>query len=480
MTRALTAGVLIAATALACAKNPATGRRQFNILSENQEISLGRGADTSIRQEMGVYADPAWQEYVSRIGREMAAKSHRPTLPWSFAVVDSPAVNAFALPGGFIYLTRGILPFLRDEAEMAGVLGHEIAHVTAKHGANAYSEQITLGVGLGVGRLLASPEQQGWFTAFELSFGLLFLKHGRDAEFEADRLGVGYAAGGGWDPIGMAGLLATLGRLSEASGSSRGVPNFLSTHPLPEDRVARVKTEAASVAAPAATRVNADEFTRRLDGLVFGDSREQGILRGRDFLHPILRFAVRFPAQWDVANGASQVVVRPEGNSTMALLLEIVDAGGRVPAQAGRARMAEAGLTEVSGENTTINGLQAFVGVFRGGTGSDRQTVRVAYIAHDGRLYQLAGLATDAAFTKADPFFRDTIGSFRPMSAAEADGVQPARIDFHTVRAGETWASIASGMSGGAVGPASLAIMNGADPASTPQPGTRIRVVVGG
>ncbi len=466
---------------MACATNPATGRRQFNVLSEAGEVAIGRQADGQIRQEMGVYDDPAWQAYVSRIGLVMARVSHRPSLPWSFTVVDASAVNAFALPGGFIYVTRGILPFLRDEAELANIIGHEIAHVTAKHGATAYSRQQVTGIGLGVGRLLAPADQQGWFTAAEVSLGLLFLKHGRDAELEADQLGVGYAAGGGWNPSGMAGLLSTLGRLSAAGGSSRGVPNFLSTHPLPADRVEKVEGAANAARTPRATTTNAAEFTRRLDGLVWGDSREQGIIRGREFLHPILRVALRFPDGWQISNGAQQVAARPPGeNAPMVMFLELVDSGGRSPAQVARARMAQAELTEVSGQTTTINGLQAFVGVFAGGTGNARQVARVAYVVHNNRMYQVAGVAREAAFAQADGLFRSAIDSFRGLSQAEADRVQPARVDLHTVRSGETWASIASSVSKGAASANALAIMNGTTAATPPAAGARIRVVVGG
>lgn len=467
------------ATAIACVTNPATGQRQFNLLSEGDEVALGKQSDAQIRQEMGVYADADLQAYVNRIGQAMAKTSHRPQLPWTFAVVDASAINAFALPGGYIYLTRGILPFLRDEAEMANVLGHEIAHVTALHGATAYSRQQGLGIGLGIGRILAPEDKQILFSAAEASLGLLFLKHGRDAELEADRLGVGYAANGGWNPSGMAGMLSTLGRLSEASGSSRGVPNFLSTHPLPEDRVAQVQSVADAARTANTTRVNADEFARQLDGLVFGDSREQGIVRGRDFLHPILRMALQFPQGWQISNGAQQVAAQPEGDQPMAVMMEIVDAGGRSPAQAGRARMAQAELSERAGESTTINGLPAFVGVFSGGTGNEAIVARVAFIEHAGRLYQVAGVAAENAFAQGDPAFRQVIASFRGLTAAEADRVQPARVDFYTVRSGDTWASLAKS-SGGAVSASALAIMNGAAPSSTPPVGSRVRVVIEG
>jgi predicted Zn-dependent protease len=479
MKRTLPLLLIVIATAIACVTNPATGQRQFNILSEGDEVALGKQSDAQIRQEMGVYADQALQDYVNRVGQAMAQKSHRPQLPWTFAVVDASAINAFALPGGYIYLTRGILPFLKDEAEMANVLGHEIAHVTAMHGATAYSRQQGIGLGLGIGRIFAPENRQGLFSMAEGAFGLLFLKNGRDAELEADRLGVGYAANGGWNPSGMAGMLNTLGRLSEASGSSRGVPNFLSTHPLPEDRVEKVQAAADAARTSTTTRVNADEFARRIDGLVFGDSREQGIIRGRDFLHPILRMALQFPQGWQISNGAQQVVAQPEGDQPMAVMMEIVDDGGRGPAQAGRARMAQAELTERAGESTTINGLPAFVGVWSGGTGQEAIVARVAFIAHAGRLYQVAGVAAENAFSQADPTFRQVIGSFRGMSAAEADRVQPARVDFQTVRSGDTWASLAKS-SGGAVTASALAIMNGADPSSTPKAGTRVRVVIEG
>src|SRR4026209_2117990 len=134
--------------ALACATNPATGKRQFNLMSEAQEISAGQEADAQVKKEMGIYNDPNLQEYVSSIGLKLAQLSERPNLPWHYSVVDVPAINAFALPGGYIYITRGILPFLNDEAELAGVLGHEIGHVTARHSAQQYTKATPAGLGV--------------------------------------------------------------------------------------------------------------------------------------------------------------------------------------------------------------------------------------------------------------------------------------------------------------------------------------------
>src|SRR5512141_1527373 len=232
----LTAGL---ALGFGCATNPATGKKEFNLMSEAQEIQMGREADAQVRQEMGIYKDAALQQYVNTIGQQLARVSDRPNLEWHFAVVDQPAVNAFALPGGFVYITRGILPFLQNEAQLAGVLGHEIGHVTARHSASQYSKATGASVGLALLGIFV-PEAQQLQGAAETALSLLFLKYGRDDELEADRLGAGYEAKGGWDPHALAGMLTTLGRLDQASGSRKGVPNWLSTHPTPADRVQKV------------------------------------------------------------------------------------------------------------------------------------------------------------------------------------------------------------------------------------------------
>ena len=149
----LPAALLLAAVASACATNPVTGSRELVFMSESQEAELGRQADAQIRSEMGVYDDAALQEYITAVGSSLAAASHRPDLPWQFAVIDSPVVNAFAVPGGYIYLTRGLLAYLNDESELAGVLGHEIGHVTARHSVQAYSRAAGAQMGLLLGQI---------------------------------------------------------------------------------------------------------------------------------------------------------------------------------------------------------------------------------------------------------------------------------------------------------------------------------------
>jgi predicted Zn-dependent protease len=461
--------------AIGCATNPATGRRQLILMSESQEVQIGRESDAEIRKEMGVYADENLQRYVSDLGRRLATRAHRPQLPWTFAVLDEAAVNAFALPGGFIYITRGILPFLRNEAELAGVIGHEIGHVDARHSAEAYSRQLGLGVGLAAAGVF-SPGTQPLQNVAGAGLGVFFLKYGRDAEVESDRLGVGYAAASGWDPRGVPGMLSTLGRLDAAAGSRRGIPNWALTHPPAADRVARVQE--AITAAPAATTTNPAAVERFLDGLVFGDSREKGIVRGADFLHPILRFAVTFPNGWDIINTNEQVLSRPGEEANAVLLLELATGEGSVQ-QVAAAQMGKAGLTLVEGARTSINGLEAFLGTYQGTTNNTAITLQAAHLRSGAQTYVVAGMAPTSSYQSVSGTFAAAIRSFRALSQAEADRIQSSRVDFYTARAGDTWESIAKA-GGAGVRAATLAIMNGREPNEQPRVGDRLRIVVGG
>ena len=395
-------------------------------------------------------------------------------------MVDQQAVNAFALPGGFIYLTRGILPFLRDEAEMASVLGHEVGHVDARHSASAYSKQVLAGGGLAISGILF-PETQPLQGLAGVGLGLMFLRHSREAELESDQLGVGYVAENGWDPAGMQGLLTTLQRLDQANGNTRGVPNWAMTHPLPADRVTQIQDEIAAARAGSKQLRNEEQFERHLDGLIYGDSREQGFVRGSDFLHPILRIGVRFPQGWEVMNSPQQVVARRDENTNAAMVLQLApNASGSVE-NAARRSMAEAGFQLVNGDSGRINGLDAFLGLYQGANqNTASMVVQAAHIRAGSNTYVLAGIAAENAFNSVRSTFQNTIETFRPLSAAEAERLQPDRVDFYTARSGDTWQSIANGVARGAIRPETLAIMNGSDPGTPPRAGARVRVVVRG
>ena len=461
----------------ACATNPVTGKRELSFLSEAQEIAIGKQTDAEVRREMGVYDNPDLQRYVSDIGHRLAELSHRPHLPWTFTVVDHQAINAFALPGGFIYITRGILPYLNDEAELAGVLGHEIAHVTARHAAQQYTRATGGQLGL-IALSIFVPATRPFGDLTSTALSIAFLKYGRDDENESDRVGMEYASRGGWDASGVPRFLNTLSRVDRLS--ERGVPNWLSTHPEPGARVTETQPLAAKLAGNSAGERNRDAFWEHIDGIVVGDNPKDGIVRGSSFLHPVLRFALQFPEGWEVMNTPTQVAAQEPGQKRYMLLQFVEQPRGRTPEEIAINSMQGAGFKRVDGGRTTINGLDAHVGLYQGSLqGLGAVVMRAAHIVNGRQVYMFGGFAPANEFGLVERMISESIQSFRPLSASEADDIRANRLDFYTVRAGDTWQSIAS-RGGGLVRASDLAIMNNSEINEQPRPGTRIKIVVAG
>jgi len=463
-------------------------------MSEEKEIALGQENDAQVRTEMGSYDDRALQEYVTSIGLKLAMNSERANLPWHFTVADVPAVNAFALPGGYIYITRGILPFLDDESQLAGVLGHEIGHVTARHAASQYSKSTLSQVGL-IATAILAPGGQAIAQAGGSGLGLLLLKNSRNDEAQADGLGVRYASRAGWDPAGIPRMLTTLGRIEEAS-DSKGVQNLLEPHPQPEDRVQRVQAAVRDAEAGAAKFItNRDGYLQRMKGLVWGDSPEQGIVRGSSFLHKGLRFAFEFPAGWSIQNGQTQVAAKEPGGQSMIVLEQIRRPLGRTLEDTAIITMQNAGFRQIDGGATTVNGLPAFLGTYVGVLQNvGRAQLRVLFVRNvasglspsnalgTGRteaVYLVAGIAPIDAYPSVSGAFTRSLESFRAMSPADAERLQPNRIDLYTARQGDTWQSIAERQSKGIIKATTLAIMNGHPVNDQPPPGERLKIVVG-
>ncbi len=470
----------LAAAVAGCATNPATGQRQFSLMSEAQEIQAGRENDAQIRGEMGVYSDRALEEYVAGVGMRLAAISERPSLAWHFTVVDSPAINAFALPGGYVYVTRGILAFLDDESQLAGVLGHEIGHVTARHSVQQYSKSTGAQVGLILGSIFA-PGGAQTAQLGAAGIGVLLLKNSRDDEAQADQLGVRYASRAGWDPAGVPRMLTTLARVEEAS-DTKGVPNWLATHPAPQDRVQRVQA-AVQQAEAGAQRFASDRdgYLARINGITYGDNPDLGVVRGHAFLHRRLRIACDFPDGWNIENGQTQVVAKEPGGRSLMILQTTRLAAGRTIEDVAVGSMQRAGFRAVDGSATTINGLSAFVGSYVGSfSDTGRVQIRAAHVIHEREVYLLAGIAPIDVYSTVEPSFAKSLRSFRALSAGEAESIRPNRIDLYTARQGDTWQSIAEREGKGVAKATTLAIMNGHPVNEPPRPGERLKIVVGG
>ncbi|HEX9565045.1 MAG TPA: M48 family metalloprotease [Gemmatimonadaceae bacterium] len=414
---------VIAVAASTCATNPVTGRRELSLISESQEIAMGQEAAQQTVQSIGVVPDSSLQRYVSSLGMAMARASERPNLPWSFTVIDDPMVNAFALPGGPIFITRGILTHMNSEAQLVSVLGHEIGHITAKHSVQQMSQAQLAQIGL-VTAMIVKPELAQFGDLASQGLGLLFLKFGRNDELQADDLGFRYMVNAGYAPSEMAEMFRTLGRLG--SGGEGRVPQWLSTHPDPGNRVQNTLDRISSHTSLAPNlKVDRDEFLQRTEELIFGINPRQGFFRQNEFLHPDLRFHFDFPQGWQTANQATQVAaVSPQQDAIVVLSL----AGTTSPDQALSQFLGQQGISNEGESSASVNGLPAAAAAFSAQTEQGVLTGRVVFVSLDGRTYRLLGYtpAQRAGAYRTD--FQRSLSSFRRLTDQAALNAQPVRV----------------------------------------------------
>ena len=397
-----------------CATNPVTGKKEISFISEESEIQMGQQYDPQVVAEFGIYEDQTLQNFLSQKGNEMAAISERPNLPWTFRLVDSEVVNAFAVPGGFVYFTRGIMAHFNNEAQFAGVLGHEIGHVTARHTVAQQSKQQLAQIGL-IGGMILSPEIASQGQSIMQGLQLLFLKFGRDAESQSDELGVKYSTAIGYDAKEMAGFFGTLDRLS--GGADNRAPTFLSTHPDPLNREARVE-ELAQQAQTGTTRdfeVDRNSYLRMIDGILYGEDPDQGYVQAGAFYHPALRFSFRIPQNWRLINSPTMVqMVAPNENAIMQMRL----AEGTDVRAAAQSFVQQNNVQVSSSSDQAINGLPAttILGDIvqqneQGQTG--RLRTIASFISYGGNIYMMAGLSMPNDFNQ---YAREMEGSIRSFS----------------------------------------------------------------
>lgn len=438
------AGFLVVAAALSgCAAsttNLVTGETQRTAYTWQQEVQIGRESDAQIVAQFGLYDDAGVSAYVDRISRDVLATSaytdpNTPAeirnTPFTFRVLDSPVPNAFALPGGYIYVTRGLMAYLENEAQLAVVLGHEIGHVLGRH-ASVQAARAQLGqLGLLGAAVLGGAVGGGRVAEGILNYGgtgtqLLFLRYGRDAEREADLAGVSYAGFAGYDGSEGARFFRSLRRLGEGSGGS--VPSFLSTHPDPGEREQTIPQIAAQT--QQGTNVNQAEYYRAISGMVLGEDPRQGYEEGGAFLHPELRFRLDIPTGWRTTN-TPQAVQFAEPNGRAALQLRLSQqASAQAAAQAFGAQQ---GVQLTGTRAERIGGYSAVTSDGTATTQQGAQPFTVAFVEYDGRVYEMVGLYAPAAASTALPVLRQTVRSFARLTDARALARQPSRIETETL-----------------------------------------------
>jgi predicted Zn-dependent protease len=458
----------------ACATNPATGERHLNLYSESQEIKIGRDADVQISASLGIYPDEELAVYFEEMGLRLASKSERPHLPWTFRILDDSTVNAFALPGGFIYATRGILSFLNSEAELAGVLGHEIGHVTAQHSVYRMSTQQLTQIGLGVGMVLA-PELQKYGELASVGLGLMFLKFSRDDELQADELGLRYMGRDGYDPNEMISVMEMLDGLTKMSGSGR-IPEWQSTHPDPGNRRENIESLIAiNRDVYTGTKVGRDRYLDSIDGLVFGQNPREGFFIDNTFYHPDFEFQFDFPSGWEMTNMKQGVVgLSPNQDAT----LQITLAGASSIEAAANNFFNQEGVIAERQRAGEINGLSEISGDFSVQTQQGALRGRATFLLHQDLVYQLLGYGVEQNWQEHVSAVDNSIESFDILTDEKMLSVQPMRLNIVTLDQAMTFEEFVSRYPS-SISTETLMVINRVSPNDTFEEGARLKRVVG-
>ncbi len=414
-----------------CAVNPVTGKQELMLLSEEDEIRLGRETDVEIIRQYGLYEDPQLSAYLNEIGQRIAKVSHRPQLNYQFKIIDASVVNAFAVPGGYLYFSRGILAALNNEAELAGVVGHEIGHIAARHSAQQYSKAQLAQIGLGLGSILIdSPLLIG---VAQFGVGMLFLRFSRDHEREADRLGVEYASKAGYDASQLANFFEMLNRMNPGSDRS-GLPGWFSTHPSPEDRIPMVRTGAKEWQQKLYFReykVEQERYLRKIDGLLYGEDPRQGYVTDQTFFHPLLRFQFPVPSQWKVRNKPSQVELINDSGEAL-ILFSISPAPSAK--EGARSFISKNRPLVIQSEPMEVQGFSSYRLLSEVRTQKEALRILSYFIEKDKKVFVFHGVSTPGRFQNYARVFETTMRGFRELSDPKRIEVAPQRIRIRQVK----------------------------------------------
>ncbi len=477
--RAATAPLLLAlAAGSGCAINPVTGWPEVVLMSKRTEQQLGDQAAAQIEQEMGFVRDEAFAGYVEKIGGRLAEQSPRRDVTYSFALVDSPIVNAFALPGGYVYVTSGLVAFANSEDELANVIGHEIGHVAARHAVQRFTRQVPIAVLTGIPTAVVGLVWPGlgrrMGAVFELGNSVVMAPYGRGQETEADEVGQVLAAASGWDPAAMSSFMTTLERKEGLDAGAKRSSAFLRTHPRSKDRASRTAQRARDLERGpgrpiAATRA---EFLARIEGLLVGENPAEGVFRGPWFLHPDLGLALQFPDGWTTVNAPGFVAAQAPGEDAV-IVLEVA-ARGSDPLGSARAFARERGARfDLLPKATQISGRDAARAF---GTHRDA-ALDATWIAYGGRIYQLVGLCKKRSYEDYQTFFIDVALSLRALQPEERSGIREGRLRVVEAREGESLTALVA-RAGSAWSVEETAVANAIEVGDALKPGQLVKLRV--
>ncbi len=478
-------------------QNPVTGQRERSAMSVAEEIKVGAEQHQQVLADYGTVQNPGLQRYVTDLGLKLARQSQRPDLDWHFTVLDSPEINAFALPGGYVYVTRGIMAYMDSEADLAGVMGHEIGHVTARHGAARATRQQNAGFGVLAASVLGAVlESQGVGGAGGLASQVsqnvaagYIASYSREQELQADRLGAAYLSAARYDPQNMVDVIEVLKnqeRYAADTARAQGKPppqggGWLASHPTNDQRLQQIRAVVADLkhntAAVGATAGDGQaRYLKAIDGIAFGDSREQGVVRGPNFYHEPLGIAMTAPPGWSVQNGGDAVtLVNPQGDAGLVMKLVPPQAGNDHEQILRKLLGAQQGRTD----RRNLNGLPAthFEGVARNAQGQAQPLEATLVDGPGGRTFLLGSASRDPqALQRSERGLQQAAASFRALTSADRAAARPWRIDTVAFPRGG-FAQLAKNSPLGNNAESQLRLLNGVYVEGEPRLGQLVKVV---
>jgi len=434
--------LILLLTLCACSVNPATGKQDFVMMSENQEIAMGKNYHAQVLQQYPLYEDKAIQEYVQKIGDSLSSKSHRPNLFYRFTVLDSPDINAFALPGGYIYINRGLMAYLSSEEELAAVLGHEIGHVTARHSVRQQSQSQLLGI------LTAAVDMKTGRSAgnlMNLASSALLSGYGRDMELEADDLGAQYLFLDGYSTKGMMDVLTVLKdqeiyskELSKKRGQEPvNYHGVFASHPSNDKRLQGILEEVSNSGKRGTIKETSD-YLRMIDGMVFGDSEKAGVRRGSEFFHGDLDLYLKSPVDWEIVNTPNAIIFRaPFGRALLGVTID--DLNFRETPKEYMSRITK---NYYNGEELLINGYDGYTALVQKGIGDIR---RLAIVFREKQIYQFVGYMDDSGyeFRDYDQFFLEIIESLDRLDKRGKEFSRSLKLVNYRIKKGDSYEALA-------------------------------------
>ena len=450
-----------------------------SLVSATPTSNLDQGSqpDPQVLAQFGLYQNPTLQRLIDDRGQKMNKASDRPG-DYGFTIVDSPVINAFATPAGHVYFTRGIMAHFNSEAQFAGVLGHELGHITARHGQSQQRRSTAAGIGLLLGSIVAPKLAQQFGGIAQQGLGVLFLKYGRNDERESDQLGVKYSTKIGYDASQMADFFMTLQRNEQQSGGS-SVPSFLSSHPNSADRYQTVKGLAAQAkqnAGGAKLTVGRDSYLRMIEGLPYGEDPRQGYVESSVFYHPDLKFRLPIPSGWKSQNSPTQFQMAEPNGKAMVVL---IPASGNSLQEAAQSLAKAIGLQGANAQQTTVNGFPAIV--FQGDQAAQQGQAGARVLAHviqDGsHYYGIVGLTSPAAFSTYSNTFSSVAKGFARLTDPNKLNRQSERIRIKTATGNQTLAQALTANGIPAKRHEELAILNGMQRGDRLSSGTLYKIV---